>query len=304
MEYLRQLSIIVNFRGGHSDRLERMCNLAAALNIPTVYDIDDLVFDPSLADQIDACRKMGPDQERECADGMRSIERALRLFDCVTASTRFLADYVARFTAKPTWIIPFGVDQRQLEIGADLPGYQGGPRFITYLSGTNTHERDFAEAVAALRRILVEYDDVYVKLVGHLDIDKHLPGLRDKVIQIPFIHWQSLVFEAASAYVNIAPFEMMACGLPVVDPDVNGNEVSYGGRENCTLAAASPRDIADKIYEVLDNPAKAADLRQRGIRYAEEFPTEIEMVRLIESYMVKEHARVVGTRPALVEASR
>lgn len=690
VEYLRQFSIIVNFRGGHSDRLERMCNLAAALDIPTVYDIDDLVFDPSLADQIDAYRKMGPDQQREYADGMRSIERALRLSDCVTASTRFLADYVARFTAKPTWIIPFGVNQRQLEIGADLPGYQGGPRFITYLSGTNTHERDFAEAVAALRRILVEYDDVYLKLVGHLDIDKHLPGLRDKVIQIPFIHWQSLVFEAASAYVNIAPFEaaspfcqsksdlkyvepamsgvptiaspissfqtsithgengliastadewyeafrllldspetrerqgqaarqhvlrervpvrlgrtlvetyseiialhragpdalsaragvrnaardrgdklkiawvipqpfeasgghrnifrairylsefghscslhvlpdnhrfskgeqirdfitqeffdikadevhhgvdnigecdvmvctywttayvvrdnaakaplkvyflqdyepmffpmgtdyvracetyrfgfypitsgpwplrmlekewgvkhgaffrfpidraiyhadavaprnphpriayfarpdmprrcyplgvealkivkaerpeveilfygdksekfqhvpfeftnvgmtpdiadlgdlyrscdvglcfsttnpslvpfeMMACGLPVVDLDVNGNEVSYGGRENCTLAAASPRDIADKIYEVLDNPAKAADLRQRGIRYAEEFPTEIEMVRLIESYMVKEHARVVGTRPALVEASR
>ena len=95
----------------------------------------------------------------------------------------------------------------------------------------------------------------------------------------------------------------MACGLPVVDLNVNGNEVSYGGHENCMLAAASPRDIADKIYEVLDNPMKAADLSRRGIAYAEGFPTEIEMVRLIEGYMVTEFERRLRTGGGTLSAA-
>jgi glycosyltransferase involved in cell wall biosynthesis len=89
---------------------------------------------------------------------------------------------------------------------------------------------------------------------------------------------------------------MMACGLPVVDLDVNGNEVSYGGRDNCVLASANPRDIADKIYSVLDNPQKAADLIARGVAYAAEFPTEIEMVRLIEGYIEAEYAAVMARK--------
>lgn len=206
-QYLSKFSIIVNFRGGHSDRLDRLFTIARELSIPTVYDIDDLVFDPALAGQIDAYRKMKPDQQRSYLAGMHSIERALRGSDYVTVSTPFLAEYVSTFAGKPVWIIPFGVNDRQIQTAATLPGYVDGPRFITYLSGTNTHERDFREAADALRRVLSEYSDVYLKLVGHLDIDTHLPGLQDKVIQIPFMDWKSLVFEAASAYVNIAPFE-------------------------------------------------------------------------------------------------
>ena len=93
---------------------------------------------------------------------------------------------------------------------------------------------------------------------------------------------------------SLVPFEMMACGLPVVDLDVNGNEVSYGGRDNCMLAAASPRDIADKIYAVLDHPDRTKDLRERGIRYASEFPSETEMVRLIERTMINEFEQVLS----------
>lgn len=226
--YLSKFSIIVNFRGGHSDRLEQLFAIARELSIPTVYDIDDLVFDPALADQIDAYRKMKPGQQRDYLAGMQSIERALRGSDYLTVSTPFLADYASTFTGKPVWIIPFGVNDRQIQTAAGLSGYVDGARFITYLSGTNTHEQDFSEAAEALRRILSEYDDVFLKLVGHLDIDTHLPGLHDKVIQIPFMDWKSLVFEAASAYVNIAPFEpgspfcQSKSDLKYVEPGLSG----------------------------------------------------------------------------------
>lgn len=226
--YMREFSIVVNFRGGYSDRLEAMFKLLKRLRIPTVYDIDDLVFDPSLADQIDAYCKMDAQGQRDYRNGMHSIERAMRASDYVTTSTSYLAEYATQFTEKPTWIIPFGVNNRQIEIAKAMRPYQGGPRFITYLSGTKTHERDFSEAVAALRRILSEYDDVYLKLVGHLDIDSHLPGLHDKVIPVPFMDWKNLVMESASAYVNIAPFEadspfcQSKSDLKYVEPALSG----------------------------------------------------------------------------------
>ena len=95
IDYLRKFSIIVNFRGGYSDRFESGIKLAHRLDIPIVYDIDDLVFDPSLADQIDVYRNMSTDQQRDYLGGMQSIERALRSSDYVTASTPFLAEYAS-----------------------------------------------------------------------------------------------------------------------------------------------------------------------------------------------------------------
>ncbi|WP_336952677.1 glycosyltransferase [Sphingobium aromaticivastans] len=205
--YLRQFSIVVNFRGGHSDRVDRMFAILKRLGIPTVYDIDDLVFDPSMASQIDAYRKMNAAGQRDYMEGMRSMERVMLASDYVTVSTSFLAEQAERVSGKRSWIIPFGVNDRQVEIASIVRPYEGGVRFITYLSGTKTHEQDFAEAVVALRRILTEYDDVYLKLVGYLDVDTHLPGLQHKVIRVPHMDWKNLVIETASAYVNIAPFE-------------------------------------------------------------------------------------------------
>lgn len=274
---LRKFNLIVNFRGGYSDRLERMFGLAKSLGIATVYDIDDLVFDPSLTEEIDAYRKMSAADQNSYANGMRSIEQAMRSSDFVTASTPFLAEHAARFVSKPTWIIPFGVNLAQLDISKALPGYQGGPRFITYLSGTATHEQDFAEAAEALRRILSEYEDVYLKLIGHLDIDKHLSGLSHKVIQIPFMHWKGLVFEAASAYVNIAPFEPSSkfcqskSDLKYVEPALNGvptiaSPISSFQRSIKHGVNGLIADKSDEWYEafklVLDHPARREELGQ------------------------------------------
>jgi glycosyltransferase involved in cell wall biosynthesis len=273
-DYLSKFSLIVNFRGGYSDRLERIFALAHDLSIPTVYDIDDLVFDPGLADEIDVYRKMNPDDQRSYLAGMQSIEKALRGSDFVTVSTPFLGDYASKFADKPVWVMPFGVNDRQVESAANLPGYTDGPRFITYLSGTSTHERDFSEAVAALRRVLTEYDDVYLKLVGHLDIDTHLPSLQHKVIPIPFMHWKSLVFEAASAYINIAPFEPESpfcqsksdlkyvetglSGVPTIASPISSFQSSIKHGVNGMIATTAD-DWYAAFTALLDDP----DLRQR-----------------------------------------
>ncbi|MFL5240435.1 MAG: glycosyltransferase family 4 protein [Rhizomicrobium sp.] len=298
--YMSRFSIVVNFRGGHSDRLVRMHSLLKRLRIPTVYDIDDLVFDPSLAEQIDAYRKMGELGQRDYVGGMASMERAMRLSDYVTTSTPFLAEYAQRFTGKPTWIIPFGVNQRQVDIAKLVGRYEGGPKFISYLSGTKTHERDFEEAASALRHVLVEHDDVFLKLVGELDIDKHLPGLDHKIVKLPLMDWQSLVIEEAGAYVNIAPFEPSSpfcqgksdlkyvepalSGVPTIASPISSFMKSIRHGENGFIAESAEEWLL-ALTRLITDPAerhRIGDAARRDVE-KERYPEKIAR-KLVDAY--------------------
>lgn len=208
-EYLKQFSIVVNFRGGYSERIENLFIKCATLEIPTVYDIDDLVYDKTLVDKIDAFRLMGKRDKLNYLEGINSIAKMVLNSDYLTVSTPFLQEHISNFSSKESYLIPFGFneDQYKLSLVRKIPD---SVRFIGYLSGTKTHEKDFREAAQALKKILTEYNDVYLKVIGYLDIDKHLPGLEHKVIQIPFMHWESLVFETSSLYIAIAPFDPLS----------------------------------------------------------------------------------------------
>lgn len=268
--YLRQFSLVVNFRGGYSERMAAVMEVLKRLDIPSIYDIDDLVFDPTLVSGIDVFAKMDEAGQRDYHNGMASIERMMKACDYVTVSTPFLADYAHKFTGKKVWVVPFGVNDRQIDIAGSLGGYSAGPRFITFLSGTSTHERDFGEAVSALRRILGEYDDVYLKLVGFLDVEAHLPGLSHKVIRIPFMHWSDLVIEAAGAYINIAPFdpaspfcqsksdlkyvEPALSGVPTIASPISAFQASITSHVN-GIIARSEEDWYAAFKALIDDPS-------------------------------------------------
>jgi glycosyltransferase involved in cell wall biosynthesis len=207
-DYLSSFSIVVNFRGGYNDRSGPLFDLIKELGIPLVYDVDDLVFDPTVVDQIDVYRRMGRKDQQEYLSGMRQISRALTSAQYVTTSTTFLATYLEQYTGMNAWVIPFGVNDRQISIAEATEPLSGGPRFIGYLSGTKTHQNDFAEAAEALAQILTEYDDVYLKLIGYLDTEKLLPGLEHKIYRLDFMSWEDLLVESKALYMNLAPFEM------------------------------------------------------------------------------------------------
>ncbi|MDX2335353.1 glycosyltransferase family 4 protein [Brevundimonas vesicularis] len=207
-EYISSFSIVINFRGGYNERSGQLFNFVKSFGIPLVYDVDDLVFDASAVDQIDVYRRMTPAEQQEYLSGIRSISRAMKSAEYHTTSTSFLASYIERYTGKDAWVIPFGLNDRQVEIAALTNPPCDSPRFIGYLSGTKTHQKDFAEAAPAVARILKEYDDVYLKVVGFLDTEKLLPGLEDKIVKVDLLNWEDLVLETASLWINLAPFEI------------------------------------------------------------------------------------------------
>lgn len=273
-DYIASFSIVVNFRGGYGERAGRFFDLVKSLGVPLVYDVDDLVFDPSMAEQIDVYRRMSAQDQSEYVGGMRAISRALLSAQYTTTSTSFLANYLENYSRMNAWVVPFGVNDRQIEIAEAVEKPNGGPRFIGYLSGTRTHQKDFSEAADAVARILREYDDVYLKLVGYLDTEELLPGLEHKIHRVEFMGWEDLVLETASLYMNLAPFEANSpfchaksqlkfveaalCGVPTVASPMPSFAESINHGVSGVLASTS-----SQWYRAMKSLLDDSDLRDR-----------------------------------------
>src|SRR5947209_20126723 len=95
---------------------------------------------------------------------------------------------------------------------------------------------------------------------------------------------------------SLVPYEMMACGLPVVDLGRPGNEVNYGdGFDLALLADPSPSLMAKQICELLDDMPQRRRRSRKGLEFVSSFPSEEQMARRVESLIL---SRIAKTRCA------
>lgn len=127
--------------------------------------------------------------------------------------------------------------------------------------------------------------------VTYLDI---VPTLQD-LARLYATSAAGLVFSTTNP--SLVPYEMMACGLPVVDLDRPGNEVNYDSRRDIALLAdADPLRMAHDMAALLDDPAALQERGRNGIAFASTFPSEEEMARRVEALIVERLAPPVQSR--------
>ncbi|MBU6408567.1 MAG: glycosyltransferase family 4 protein, partial [Alphaproteobacteria bacterium] len=99
-----------------------------------------------------------------------------------------------------------------------------------------------------------------------------------------------LVFSTTNP--SLVPYEMMACGCPVVDLRRPGNEVNYGDRTDIAyLADPIPENMAREIVALLDNAEDRAARRSAGLEFVRGFPSEEGMARRIEELIFNRMAQ-------------
>jgi glycosyltransferase involved in cell wall biosynthesis len=81
---------------------------------------------------------------------------------------------------------------------------------------------------------------------------------------------------------SLVPFEMMACGCPVVDLDYGDNYVNYGSSENIKLVRPSPQAIAGGIEELIKDDRLRYQFAEKGYQYVIEFPDDHEVFKIME----------------------
>lgn len=94
-----------------------------------------------------------------------------------------------------------------------------------------------------------------------------------------------LVFSTTNP--SLIPYEMMACGLPVVDLARGDNAENYGGRSDIAfLADPLPEKMARQIADLICNDDELRMRRENGIDFIKLFPSEQEMAKRVESLII------------------
>jgi glycosyltransferase involved in cell wall biosynthesis len=205
---LKWADIIVLMRTTWTNEVGKIILEAKKLEIPVVFDIDDIIFLPEYAEYY--CRVLGNTGKKNVKGRKREFEGFKRTFDhCryATASTPFIAEKMAD-AGKRSFVIHNGLNKKQLKIAKSTHKKTQNVRAIGYLSGTKTHDRDFAQALPALEKILKEYPDVVLRVVGYLDLSVLPSELSEKVQPACYMKWPRLMKYSAQNYINIAPLDI------------------------------------------------------------------------------------------------
>ncbi|MBV9198904.1 MAG: glycosyltransferase, partial [Alphaproteobacteria bacterium] len=215
-EELTSALIIVLFRVAWSPKLAEIISAARKNGCVIVYDLDDYVFEPAIADAnyIDGIRFLSEAEVPLYRQGVRQYRQALEASDCCTLSTEFLADQV-RELGKPAYVLPNGINpgmlgryDRALE---QRRATEPDTRLrIGYAAGTLTHQRDFGIVRDALFELLTSREDVMLTIVGQINLSEfpELEALSDRVELRQLVPHNELPNEIARFDINIAPLEV------------------------------------------------------------------------------------------------
>lgn len=200
-------------------------DLAHASDTPVIFDIDDLIIEPSLVgtDLIDGLRSQNHDLEG-IMEFFGRLQKTLVAADYACTPTPFLSSYLQRYSNTPidklVFRIPNGFDEgfvKKARLAARTwrAETRDGLVRMGYATGSKTHQADFAKAAPAVARILREHPEArLVAFTGQwgpvLDLAEFpdFDGLADQIEWRQFVPIADLPFELARFDINLAPLEV------------------------------------------------------------------------------------------------
>ncbi len=188
--------------------IEEFIKQAKAQNKTTFYDIDDLVFDTKYTDQIKYLDEMSKSERELYDDGVNRMGKTLKLCEYGIASTKRLQTEMAK-SLKDVFINRNVASERMVKysLAALREKRQDDKIIMGYFSGSITHNDDFKLIMPTIVKLLEKYDNLYLKIVGLLDLPPEMEKVKDKVLVAPFTDWKKLPNLIHSVDINLAPLE-------------------------------------------------------------------------------------------------
>lgn len=205
--FAEQADVVILYRVLATERLLACIKSWGERRMPVLYDLDDLVFDPEEALKIPAMSALPPKRAKWWRQYVSYYRTAMQACDGFIGSTEPLCEHARKLLGIPTMRFPNGVGQRLARL-ADLalkqPKSEGGLR-IGYLSGSLSHDLDWAYIEPALLSVLDQFRDAELWLIGSISQTANLKKLGERVTRIPMQPWQYLPGIIRQLDVNLAP---------------------------------------------------------------------------------------------------
>ncbi|MHB8442993.1 MAG: glycosyltransferase [Patescibacteria group bacterium] len=182
------------------------------LNKLVLYDIDDLVFEESMIESIPSLKNRDS-LEKNKAKSLYSNNKKLMLkADAVLVSSEDLYQRISKLGLK-TFIHKnvqnFNFIDTAKKYKRNFRSENKNKIIIGYSSGTKTHNHDFKNIEGELEKILTEYKNVYLKILGYLNISNNLrKKFGSRIIQVQYSEsLEEYVRNLSSFDINIVPLE-------------------------------------------------------------------------------------------------
>ena len=274
--------LVIFFRVGFSQNVKRIIQELKKSKIPTVFDVDDLVFEPDSAVFIHALSSLTEGDREDAIAGFTKLHETLLLCDFATCTTPALQKRI-ELLGKICHVIPNSINSAQLKLAQQVvekgKSNEDGKVKIGYFSGTKTHERDFLEVSDALFDVMEKYPQVEFHLVGVLDLDDKFMRFGERVVKQPLMEYLDMLSYLAKMDLNIAPLEMgnlfTACKseLKIFEAALLGITTvasatgSYGECINDGLTgftAASKKEWVEKLEMLVSNKNLRLQVAERA----------------------------------------
>lgn len=204
---IARFDLIVLMRLSWSAEAARLAVNAQRHGVKLVFDIDDVIFLPdTLPDFYRAVGCADPEERAAYAAAFAEYHETFRHCAFATVTTPYLKQLMEQ-NGKRAWVIPNGYNQTQKRLAERFAAEKPAEPVLGYLSGTKTHDRDFACALPGILRLMREDSSVRLNVVGHLDRSLLPPEIRARTQTHGFVGWKKLIRLAAQTNINLAPLE-------------------------------------------------------------------------------------------------
>jgi glycosyltransferase involved in cell wall biosynthesis/SAM-dependent methyltransferase len=199
----------------------------------------------------------------------------------------------------------FGAEADHFEFPIDRTVYHPRPRRkdnvnVVFFAKPEMPRRCYDLGVMMLRHLHRIAPEVEIVMFGSPHVNVSELGFPATVCAlVPTLFGLAQIYADADVGVvfsttnpSLVPYEMMACGTPVVDLARPGNEANYDGRDDIALLAdPDPLRMAQQVLTLLRDPEDRARRRRASLDFVARLPTEEQAARRIEELIVKRLAR-------------
>lgn len=177
---------------------------------------------------------------------------------------------------------------------------------IVFFAKPEMSRRCFKIGIDALKILKEKRSDIEIILYGSKQLSKKQVPFEATILNLlPTIKDLAVLYANADLGIvfsttnpSLVPYEMMSCGCPVVDMDVENALSKYGDNENNVfLVDPLPETFAKQLEDIIDDNEKRELIRKSAKGWvAKEFPTETEMKEFVEKIIVEEMRGMIGEK--------
>ena len=204
-------SLVIFYRVPGFDSVMDLIAECRRLNIKTLWDVDDLIFDEDVLKTSSTINSLEPAEREGVINGAKLYRQAMLACDEGIASTSGLAKAMKEAGLETVYVVENALDDETLAAARSIEGrlkkQEDGLIRIIYGSGTKTHNIDFLEAAPALANILKENPNVRFRIIGYLELPEYFDEVQNQIERIPFCNYTEYLTYLSECDISIAPLE-------------------------------------------------------------------------------------------------